>query len=584
MAKLEAGVKTLEEVLCNNKMFFSIPNYQRAYAWDEEQVSQLVEDISDAFLTNSNDRYFCGSIVLANNNNEERYDVIDGQQRLTTFVILCCVVRDFFADKCELSKKSRDLVNRAIRDAYNDDKMRLKLYTDDRNQIDFEQAVLKKIAFEEHTSKLPKPDSTDKFIYKTFGNNRYLANAWELKSALDDLTKETSFDLNSFVEWCFDNIELTVITASDLIGALRIFNVLNARGMQLSQTDIVKSKLMEKLDEKDRAAFKATWNSLQDMFDRVDGFSFDDMMSSYANYTWENTTQKPMSDELEKYFKDKKLDAKSALSDISKFANAYYDAITMQDKAAYMIRYLPQRAYPVAVLAAGKKHSFSDADYKKVLHALVAYCYQNWIAGATLSRMKQTYVNVLKAIRNGGDVATVKNIFKDNLEDTRYNTTKNYKEALSAQDVYSRTWCKPLLVMVEYKETDDSKLQFIEIKQSLQVEHVLPQTPDDTADWTQIFTPEEREAFTNSLGNLTLLSGGAKGKNQEAGNKSFFDKKAIYKKGKWNNSTPIFITQKIADDEYSTDKGNNKKVWDKDAINKRKAALIKVIEGELSIF
>lgn len=147
MAELDADVNTLEEVLCDNKMFFSIPDYQRAYAWDEEQVSQLVEDLSDAFLTSPGDRYFCGSIVLANNSNAGRYDVIDGQQRLTTFIILCCVVRDFFADRYNFSRKSRDLVNRAIRDAYNDNKMRLKLYTDDRNQIDFEQSILKKIVF-----------------------------------------------------------------------------------------------------------------------------------------------------------------------------------------------------------------------------------------------------------------------------------------------------------------------------------------------------------------------------------------------------------------------------------------------------
>lgn len=68
-------------------------NYQRPYDWEREQISHLIEDLLANF-NEKQDRYFCGSIVLAKSK-DGRFDIIDGQQRLTTFVILCCVLCDF---------------------------------------------------------------------------------------------------------------------------------------------------------------------------------------------------------------------------------------------------------------------------------------------------------------------------------------------------------------------------------------------------------------------------------------------------------------------------------------------------------
>lgn len=579
MKQIEASVKALHEVLCNKYKFYVIPNYQRPYAWEQEQISQLIGDLVDAFLDKNEERYFCGSIVLAKSDEKKKwFDVIDGQQRLTTFVILCCILRDFYSDK--LSEETMEcFVSVAIKDKFGDKDTKIKLRTDDNAQIDFEQKIIKKITFEDCAKKMPAENSSPKFVFQTFGCNRYVTNAWFLKNEIDAKIKD-GIDLNDFVKWIFEHVDITEITASSTEGAMRIFNVLNARGMQLSQIDIVKSTLMGKLfDKKERSAFKAKWDAMNIKFGTVNDFTFEDMMTSYANYIWDSTTQKTMSKELEKYYNDKKMNSNEAISDISEFADAYYDAVTMQSKMAFMIRYLPQRAYPVAILAAAKKHKFSDTDYNELLRILVVYCYQNWIAGATLTRAKQTYVNILNLIReNKAPINTIKVIFKKNLEDSRYNTTKNFKDNITSQDVYSAKWCKPLLILLEYLCTDDSKLQFIEIKPSLQVEHILPQNPDKNSDWKNIFSDEEHEELVDCIGNLTLLSGVANGKNQEAGNKSFCEKKNIYLNGKGKNMTAFCITQEIANDKYSPNE-----VWDKDAMTKRKDELVEKIEGFFEI-
>lgn len=579
MKEIDASVKALHEVLCNKYKFFVIPNYQRPYAWEQEQISQLIGDLVDAFLDKNEERYFCGSIVLAKSNeNDKWFDVIDGQQRLTTFVILCCVLRDFYSGK--LSEEVMEcFVNVAIKDKFGDKDTKIKLRTDDNAQIDFEQKIINGIDFKNLAKKLPTENSSPKFVFQTFECNRYITNAWHLKNEIDAKVKG-GINLNDFVKWIFEHVDITEIIASSTDGAMRIFNVLNARGMQLSQIDIVKSTLMGKLsDEKERSAFKAKWDSINIMFGTLNDFSFSDMMTSYANYVWDNTTQTTMSKELEKYYNDKKMNSNEVISDISEFADAYYYTVTMQSKMTFMIQYLPQRAYPVAILAAAKKHRFNERDYNELLHALVSYCYQNWIAGATLTRAKQTYVNILNLIRgNKATINAIKDIFKKNLEDLRYNTTKNFKDNIAFPDVYSSKWCKPLLILLEYLYTDDSKLQFIEIKPSLQVEHILPQNPDKNSDWKNIFTDAEHEELVDCIGNLTLLSGVANGKNQEAGNKSFYEKKNIYLNGKGKNMTAFCITQAIARDKYSPNG-----VWDKDAIIRRRDELVKKIEDVFEI-
>lgn len=105
---------------------------------------------------------------------------------------------------------------------------------------------------------MSKENLTENYVYKFFGNDRYVTNAWYLKSEIDKLLKDNaSFNLDAFVEWCFQKVVLTVITADDKSIAIKIFNVLNAGGMQLRSIDIVKSTLMVKLDEKDRKVFKS---------------------------------------------------------------------------------------------------------------------------------------------------------------------------------------------------------------------------------------------------------------------------------------------------------------------------------------
>ncbi|GMO25804.1 MAG: hypothetical protein Pg6A_13120 [Termitinemataceae bacterium] len=247
MAEIEVELKTVKKILNDSDAFYQVPDYQRPYSWDKENISELIDDLTFAYTNNKSEKYFCGSLVLVKD--AERYDVIDGQQRLTTFTILSCVIRDSFSDK--LDQKSKDYIKRAIQDEYEENERKLTFITGEQMQIDFEETILKSIKFKSNVN----PE-------KEFKENIYLQNAHYIKFFLDEKLKELNIEPNDFIQWVFENVVLTVIITNDLDNAIRIFNVLNDRGLPLSPMDILKSSLMQKLSTEDRQAFKIKWENI----------------------------------------------------------------------------------------------------------------------------------------------------------------------------------------------------------------------------------------------------------------------------------------------------------------------------------
>ena len=114
----DAENKVIEQILGDKKSFYTMPNYQRPYAWDKDRVEQLWYDLVEAYTNNVEDQevdknYFLGSIVLVNNTKEKSFDVVDGQQRLTTLTVLLCTIRDMFPDNEYIDEISDLIVSRS---------------------------------------------------------------------------------------------------------------------------------------------------------------------------------------------------------------------------------------------------------------------------------------------------------------------------------------------------------------------------------------------------------------------------------------------------------------------------------------
>ncbi|WP_431129542.1 DUF262 domain-containing protein [Flagellimonas flava] len=549
--KLEAEIKNIKKILVDDENFFQIPDYQRPYSWDKENISDLIDDVITAFLRNDGEHYFCGSLVLVNNESDGRFDIIDGQQRITTFTIIACVFRELYGSV--LGKKPLKYISNSIQDEYEESKRKLKFLTNDKYQIDFEETVLKKIDFID-----------TKNIEKSFPDNRYLQNAHFVKGFLEERIEINKVNIEDFIIWFYESIVLTTIICPSQDSAIQIFNVLNDRGMPLSSIDILKSNLMSKLSSKeDRKAFKTKWEFINSNL-KFSNLEIDSMLNTYLYYKITSNPKNRLDKELIEVFSKEGKSSLQIIKEINDFSDSFIEMSNQEDKYIYCLKYLRHKIYWNSILTTALFEKYPDIG--KLRELMVAYYYQNWIAGATVARIKQTSFNVLKLVKNNSGIEQIENEFKSNLE--KYATTNTFKESIESNTVYGRKWDRAVLLLIEYFSTDEDKNSFIPLGPKLHLEHILPKTL--TPSWKENFTSDEIQQWTDSIGNLTLLS---LRKNVQAKNNNFEEKKNAYR-DKDNVSTSYVITQQVLEENQ----------WNVASLQRRKEELLNKINRKINIF
>ena len=543
----------LEDIL-NSNVYYNIPDYQRAYSWDKEQIDTLLSDLIQDYLNKNEKHYFCGSIVLLEPNKQNnRFDIIDGQQRLTTFILLFATLKSLYLDKIDKSLISiiEDSIkgkygkgNRVIDQRNSSNLIKIKP-NNHSNYFDFNNILEQNIDF------------TNEKLLK---NNKYLENVYFIKEYFEDKKNENDLikdfketNINEFINYLLKNIDFVVVVVDDLDSAINIFNVLNDRGLALKSSDILKSLMMSKLNNEEKEIFKETWSAIELKL----GDDLDKVFNYYTFYAITENPTKRYDKHLIECFKDRNI--LSEIEEIDKFANAYKNIISDDNLKIHSIRYIDW-TYCLAIITIAKYKNFSKM--KELLDVLIAYYYQNKLAGHTLTKIKQTSFNIMKALKSNKTIEYIKKLCKDNID--KNDTTKKFKYNL--QDyVDNKKWIKPLLLLLEYNRRENS--DFIEINNKLHLEHILPQTIEGT-DWCKDFSKEQHEKNVHRLGNLTLLS---MKKNEEIKNFNFKKKKEAYYGKKVSN---IIITQDL----------NNYEKWTSNEIELREKELIKIICEKLDIF
>lgn len=534
---------SIEQVFANTDSFYQMPEYQRPYSWDKERVEQLWFDLVEAYKNHTKDstvdsNYFLGSLVVVKNG--QAYDVIDGQQRMTTLTILFCVLRDL--DKLNLSDTRMNKVKHSIKDLVGN-KERLKLTTQLNNQAIFETSIINKINFQ--ASK------------KEIEENRFLQTAFYFKNLIEESQKSESCsyisDLSGFIEYLFEQTTLIRVVCYDESFAIKLFTVLNDRGLDLSSSDIIKAYLMQKLDEDKRSSFVEVWKRI-DTICKQSGESLQMLLSLYLYYLKSDNPKKNLHEELKAELKNE--NPIEAVLFLEKFAKNLSEINEdYQDKDISKLRYLPQSIYWKTILLAAKQMDYPF--YKELKELLVKYYYQSWIADGTSNRVKQTSFNILRMVKDEQNISIVKDVVVENL--LKY---EPYTRSLDRKNIYDFKWHKPLLLAIEYNQQDN--YQYIEINYNLHTEHILPKEWEkDELNWKEHFSDEDVSLSLNSLGNLTLLSGK---KNISASNRNYLDKKDIYNGKGLDGKTSFEITKKVMEDAPNE--------WTVETIKKRKEWLI----------
>lgn len=282
MSKLNIDQKTIKGLFQDPKSNFLIPDYQRPYAWGVEECKTLWEDLfsfsfpnNDCDQFNNNDEYFLGPIVTFKNN-EGKMEVIDGQQRLTTLMLLLRAFYNklgFMMDANSLAMKMD--IEKCLWRADMFGK-----YKKDDLKIDSEVATDNDK--EEFLSILKDGDNSDK-------KSRYAKNFQYFKEQIDNFLNCYPTYFAYFPAIILNNCVLLPIEAESQDTALRIFSTLNDRGKPLSDADIFKAQLYKyysSIGKKDE--FIATWKEIDEVataiFHPISGTPLDELFTRYMYY------------------------------------------------------------------------------------------------------------------------------------------------------------------------------------------------------------------------------------------------------------------------------------------------------------
>lgn len=216
-----------------NQGKYSIPIYQRNYAWSMEQVGQLIQDVANAACKNVNNNYYIGNLIV-DRHRDGVFETIDGQQRLTTLFIILSALRaigtlpiDFFTENTHIDFEHRDNSRESLRRVFNGE--------------------MKELTPEEEES-----DSVELHILDIYKST---------VKELPRLCRESGVTTEVFTNHLLNKVIVLRIEVPLGIDKNHYFEVMNSRGVQLEQHEIVKAKLMEKLCIEDRKAFEIIWEA-----------------------------------------------------------------------------------------------------------------------------------------------------------------------------------------------------------------------------------------------------------------------------------------------------------------------------------
>lgn len=285
MSKLNVDQKSIYELLSDRKADYIIPDYQRPYAWDEDSCQTLWDDIfsfaipdNDATKFDTSDEYFLGSIVTFENDKKQQ-EVIDGQQRLTTFMLLLRAFYDRFTKMQD--QDSKDFSERIASCIWKTNEMGKP----DKEHLKIDSVVATDKDKDEFLSILKTGN------VNSSQTSRYANNFRFFLKKVDDFINDFPKFAEKLPARILNNCILMPIEAESQDTALRIFSTLNDRGLPLSDSDIFKAQFYQYYKQKsedDRDEFIKDWKKLEEtcekIFHPITGTPMDDLFTRYMYF------------------------------------------------------------------------------------------------------------------------------------------------------------------------------------------------------------------------------------------------------------------------------------------------------------
>lgn len=274
------SISNKEKYIVAKDIFFEIPPYQRLYEWNKEQIQTLLNDIKTKFEENKNEEYFIGNVVVSKKNNKNnqqdvKYLLIDGQQRLTTLFLI-----GFY-----LSYK--------IKNPNNDSNWKEFIMQGDKLRISMpirenEEEVLKRFARFCNESKSNEKNNLFVREIKKFPQDICQNISQALETIANWFEENAKDDIANFSNFIYNNVKFVFVELAQNTDLNRFFIRMNNRGKQLEKHEILKARLLKNISDEERILYAHIW----DICSQMDNYIFQktsDRKISKLNESNENT-------------------------------------------------------------------------------------------------------------------------------------------------------------------------------------------------------------------------------------------------------------------------------------------------------
>lgn len=510
--------------LMGNGLTYRVPAFQRDYSWSAEEWDDLWQDLVALFDDDADSAHYMGYLVLQSED-QRNYEVIDGQQRITTLSLLVLAAIAQLRHLAESEDEQEPNNRRAaqLRSSYIG-------YLDPVTLVSHAKLTLNRSNdsyYQNHLVPLGRLPSHGINASERLMRHAFL---W-FKERVGDYAGSSGEALARFVDSTVDRLVFTTITVADGVNAFKVFETLNARGVRLSATDLLKNLLFsvvarEGTHESDIKALERRWEAIVGL---LGGESFPDFLRVFWNSRYALVRKTNLFKTISTAVGDR-AEAFALVSTLEQDARVFVALLNPQDPAWSVAErdnlaqlQLFDVRQPLAVLLAAFR-CFGERDrsaFERFLQAIVALSFRyNVICRQQGNEQEAAYNQIARALaenRLGAReaIAALQRIYPDN---------RAFRAAFANADLAvhrNRRLLRFILLKLESRLSARPPFDFE--SDAYNLEHILPEHPADD-DWAH-FDDKSREECIHRLGNLTLLESQA---NRRMGNASYEAKRPCY--------------------------------------------------------
>ncbi len=541
--------------LMGNGISYVVPKFQRDYSWTEDEWDDLWQDILETCQNRKEPAHYMGYLVLQSADNKN-FDIIDGQQRLTTLsVLILAVLRNLQIlqskgiEPEKNRKREEQLRNTYI--GYLDPVTLIsksKLQLNKHNDSFFQNYLVPLQGIPQRGL-----NYSEKLIKNAF--------EWFSERLRKDVSGNNGAELARFVDSVADKLFFTVITVTDELNAFKVFETLNARGVRLSATDLLKNYLFSVANHEN--PHETEMNKIEERWEKITNKLGSESFPDFLRVYWNSRNRLVRKTDLFKTIKTtvrNKEGVFSLIRELDENSDLYTalrnpdDELWTKDQKEYIKQlkmFSVRQPYSLLIIA---YKLLSTDDFTSLLRACTIASFRyNVICGLHTGEQEKIYNDMAFKLANNETkliddiIPRLKSVYP---EDPVFCTAFAEKELNTAAARNKKVVRYILFSLEKHLSKNDYELE----SDKYNIEHILPESPG--VEWAD-YNENTDERYIHRLGNYTLIT---QKENRDAGNKGYSDKRRIYEK------SIFMITRKIAEDNLS---------WDKDRIASRQRTMSK---------